>query len=382
MEANNTFSKSVFAEFTNQYSLSKTLRFELVPVGKTRENMNTNLRYQAGTENDFSTFLKDQAIEDSYQVLKPIFDLLHEEFITNSLETQEAKGLNFSEYFDVYKKYITEKDREQKVKLEKSLHTVEKNIRKKFTSIYEAEGNNIKEKVGKNEKNKDILKEKSYKVLTEANILKYIKNNINYFADLRLQTRDGKDITKADLEKALGTTDVKGVFEGFFTYFSGFNQNRENYYSTDEKATAVATRVVNENLPKFCDNSIAFEHRKKEYLQIYDFLKSNENALKGKNKKSEEKNIEPITQDIFKVEYFSKCLSQTEIEEYNTKIGDANFLINLYNQQQENKVNRLKLFKTLYKQIGCGDKNEFIQQIKNFEELKNVLNTISVDSKD
>lgn len=48
-------------------------------------------------------------------------------------------------------------------------------------------------------------------------------------------------------------------FGNFFTYFTGFNQNRENYYTTDEKATAVAYRAINENLLTFANNCELFE---------------------------------------------------------------------------------------------------------------------------
>lgn len=369
--------KKVFDQFTNQYALSKTLRFELKPVGSTREKMNENLKYNPVLK----TFLKDQDIEDAYQALKPVFDKLHEDFITHSLQTIEAKNLVFSEYFELYKKYRVEKDKEEKRKIEKVFDTIEKELRKKFESIYQAEGELFKKKVGKNEKNKEILKEKSYKVLTEAGILKYIKNNIKYFVGLGLKTREGKQVTTEDLEKALGTSTFKGIFDGFFTYFNGFNQNRENYYAIDEKSTAVATRIVNENLPKFCDNIFNFYSRELEYLNVYDYLNNKENALKGKNSKGEEKFLEPISKDVFDIAHFNYCLSQKEIEEYNIKIGDANYLINLYNQLQENKAKKLKLFKTLYKQIGCGEQVEFIQSIKSSEEFKNTLKIVLKESK-
>lgn len=61
--------------------------------------------------------------------------------------------------------------------------------------------------------------------------------------------------------------DALKVFDGFFTYFTGFNQNRENYYETKtEKKTAIATRIVHENLPKFADNIITFEKARDQYL--------------------------------------------------------------------------------------------------------------------
>ncbi|MDR1987441.1 MAG: hypothetical protein LBQ24_01385 [Candidatus Peribacteria bacterium] len=77
--------------------------------------------------------------------------------------------------------------------------------------------------------------------------------------------------------------------EKFFTYFSGFNQNRENYYSADDKSTAVSNRIVNENLPKFVDNILLFEKQKYEYVKIFEELKKANKELKIKNKDGTEK---------------------------------------------------------------------------------------------
>ncbi|WP_059369022.1 hypothetical protein [Treponema endosymbiont of Eucomonympha sp.] len=91
------------------------------------------------------------------------------------------------------------------------------------------------------------------------------------------------------------------VFNSFFTYFSDYNTNSENYYAVDkERTTAVATRIVHDNLPKFCDNSIQFSQdkivikrksketitipaRKDEYLNTYQFLKDSEKTTQIKD---------------------------------------------------------------------------------------------------
>jgi CRISPR-associated protein Cpf1 len=97
-------SNSHFNQFTGLYSLSKTLRFELRPVGKTLENMRNRVFVDKNGNNKkdydpaLQTFLKDQSIEDAYQYLKPYFDKLHEEFITDSLNSDTARRLDFSDY--------------------------------------------------------------------------------------------------------------------------------------------------------------------------------------------------------------------------------------------------------------------------------------------
>lgn len=85
---------NIFLNFTEQYSLSKTLRFELKPIGATLEN----LKKQQGYDPVLQTFLKDQEIEDAYQVIKPVFDALHEDFITRSLESEELKQIDITHY--------------------------------------------------------------------------------------------------------------------------------------------------------------------------------------------------------------------------------------------------------------------------------------------
>ena len=112
---NMTNKENVFNQFTNLYELQKTLRFELKPMGKTREWMDKNLQY----DKQLQTFFKDQKIEDAYQILKPVFNKIHEEFITKSLENAKAKKINFSEYFNLYEKQKEEQDKQKRKDFDK-----------------------------------------------------------------------------------------------------------------------------------------------------------------------------------------------------------------------------------------------------------------------
>jgi hypothetical protein len=303
---------SSFADFTNLYSLSKTLRFELKPVGKTLENMREHLGYDP----ELQTFLKDQNIEDAYQTLKPVLDALHEEFITKSLESENAKDIDFTEYFEKYK--------------EKSDEKGEKDLRKKIGELYSEGEFFFKEKYASLSFKKGSKPATKNQVLESTDILEVIKK---------------ENETDEKIQQALE------VFKGFFTYFGGFNQNRANYYETEkEQSTAISHRIIHENLPKFCDNIVFFEKRKEEYLNAYSALKEKNITLQNKEKKD----LFPLSEEIFTLQYFSSCFSQSQIEKYNEIIGNANHLINLYNQSHPN--NKLVFFKTLYKQIGCGKK--------------------------
>lgn len=74
----------------------------------------------------------------------------------------------------------------------------------------------------------------------------------------------------------------------------------------------------------------------------------------------------PIEEKTFEIARFSECLSQMGIGEYNRIIGHYNLLINLYNQARRAEKNFRKLlpFKTLYKQIGCGEKKTLFHELK------------------
>ncbi len=344
---NSKATESIFKDFVGKYSLSKTLRFELKPVGKTLENM----RNRFGYDKELQTFLCDQKIEDAYRVLKPVLDRIHENFITASLESDEANRISFGSYLNFY--------RNRKDTKEKLFEGEEKKLRAEFSKCFFSAAEEFKKSAGKNAKKKDILKESGFKVLTEAGIMEYVRKNAEEFSDI---------LPAEEIREHLKT------FSGFFTYFSGFNQNRENYYATkDEKKTAIATRIVHENLPTFCENILIFEGRKSEYESVYEKLKSLGKILEMKDGETGEmKSCISISPEVFDISSFNAYLSQCGIETYNEAISNANFLINLYNynQRQSDRKTELKSFKTLYKQIGCGKRGTFIEAIACERELE------------
>ena len=66
-----------FQDFTGLYELSKTLRFELKPLGKTKELLDEKKEL----------FPKDKRIDEIYDnIIKPCLNDLHSELIENSLE--------------------------------------------------------------------------------------------------------------------------------------------------------------------------------------------------------------------------------------------------------------------------------------------------------
>ncbi|MBN2745816.1 MAG: hypothetical protein JXR34_03745 [Bacteroidales bacterium] len=68
--------------FTNLYQVNKTLRFELIPQGKTLENIEKS-----------ELIAQDEHRAESYKKVKKIIDEYHKFFISNSLENLRLEDL-------------------------------------------------------------------------------------------------------------------------------------------------------------------------------------------------------------------------------------------------------------------------------------------------
>ena len=172
--------------------------------------------------------------------------------------------------------------------------------------------------------------------------------------DSRFKRIDKKELIREDIMK-VAQEDEKSLiaeFRDFTTYFTGFHENRKNMYSAEAQSTAIAYRLIHENLPKFIDNIAIFqkilhspvaEHLPQLYKKMEECLNVN--------------NIE----EMFMLDYYSDVLSQEQIEVYNAIIGGRsdednkvqgiNEYVNLYNQDPANHEHRLPMLKPLFKQI-------------------------------
>ncbi|HMT27471.1 MAG TPA: hypothetical protein PKD96_04140, partial [Candidatus Absconditabacterales bacterium] len=167
-------------------------------------------------------FLNDHNIEDAYQVLKPILDKLHEEFITISLESDKAKNIDFSGYLDL--KLQKEKvdseigvvNKRNSSKKTGEIETEEKKLRGEIVKLWKIGGDaflkkgviveDASEDGEKNPGNKE--KKGGVKVLLEKGILNAIKteleNNEMIFDDFyycRLLARTGTDTIDYNIQK-------------------------------------------------------------------------------------------------------------------------------------------------------------------------------------
>ena len=287
-------------ELTGLYNLSKTLRFELKPVGKTLEHIE---------QKGFLTQDKQRDME--YLLMKKIIDRYHKAFIAMCMNNCELKVKNTDDSDDSLEEYAallgkSKRDADD----EDKLNEIKDNLRKQIVKAFK-EGN------------------------TYGDLFK-------------------KELIKIHLPEFVSDETEKQVvehFAGFTTYFTGFHENRKNMYSDEEKSTAIAYRLIHENFPRFYDNlrsfaKIAESEVAKQFPEI-------ESAF------SLYLNVEHIS-EMFQLDYFPVTLTQEQIEVYNyiiggkteedgTKIKGINEYVNLYNQQHSD--GKLPFLKPLYKMI-------------------------------
>ena len=76
--------KKLYDELTNLYPIQKTLRFSLIPQGKTRDWLTE--RQIIGT---------DEHMAESYKIIKKMIDCYHKKVIAESLEMAQLSEVLF-----------------------------------------------------------------------------------------------------------------------------------------------------------------------------------------------------------------------------------------------------------------------------------------------
>lgn len=153
-------------------------------------------------------------------------------------------------------------------------------------------------------------------------------------------------------------TEILEYFKKFTTFFTGFNSNRENVYSKEDISTSIGHRIIHENLPKFISNFRILN----KAIEALGTSKINEDFKNN--------GINVTVEELNKIDYFNKVLTQSGIDLYNNLIGILNQNINLYNQQQKVKKNKIGKLETLHKQIlSEKDKVSFIEEFAEDNQL-------------
>ena len=338
-----------FNDFKRLYPLSKTLRFEAKPIGATLKNI-----IKSGLLEE------DEHRAQSYVKVKKLIDEYHKVFIDRvlndgclTIENKDKKD-SLEEY---YESYMSKSNDEN---VSKTFKEIQENLRsviaKKLTDD-NAYANLFGNKLIESYKDKDDKKK-----IIDSDLIQFINTAEPSQLDSMSQD-EAKQLVKE--------------FWGFTTYFVGFFDNRKNMYTSEEKSTGIAYRLVNENLPKFIDNMEAFKKAiaKPEIQANMKELYSNF---------AEYLNVESI-QEMFQLDYYNMLLTQKQIDVYNAIIGGKtdedhdvkikgiNEYINLYNQQHKDE--KLPKLKALFKQI-LSDRNAISWLPEEFNSDQEVLDAI------
>lgn len=312
-------------ELTGLYSLTKTLRFELKPIGKTLEHIERK-----------GILTQDEQRAKEYEQVKDIIDRYHKQFISMCMNKCQLKVKNTGDKKDSLEEYasILSKSKRDTTD-EKTLEKIKENLRKQIAKAFK-EGNTYG----------DLFKKE------------LVKNHLPDF----VTDEEEKQIIEH--------------FSNFTTYFTGFHENRKNMYSDEAKSTAIAYRLIHENFPRFYDNLRSFA--KIADSDVSSHFSEIESAF------SLYLNVEHLA-DMFQLDYFSDTLTQEQIEVYNyiiggkteedgTKVQGINEFVNLYNQQHKDA--KLPLLKPLYKMI-LSDRVALSWLPEEFDNDKDMLTAIN-----
>ena len=278
----------------NLFSLSKTLRFSLIPVGRTEENF------------DMAQVLKsDEHRAEIYSNVKGYIDKYHRWFIEDSLST--LKLCNLKEYAQLYYKKDTSVSKEKEL--------LENNFRKAISKHFSI-----------SPKFETIFK----KQLIEIDLPAFLSS-------------------PEEIEQ------VK-EFIGFSSYFRNFSENRKNVYKADKKPTAIAYRCIHDNLPRFLDNVKNFE-RVKEVLADKIYTLSKDISGLCAHSVEELFSVEGFNFVLTQkgISEYNSILGGYSTSD-SKKIQGLNEYINQYNQTAD-KGSRLPFMKMLYKQILSVDES-------------------------
>ncbi len=307
-------------QFTELYQLSKTLRFELKPIGQTLENITRN-----------GVLVSDSHRADSYQKVKMIIDTYHKVFIEDVLKATSIPIANkggkdsLEEFIDCYS-YDSSKER---------LAEIQDKLRKYIVTRFKQDAR--------------------YNNLTKKELIE--KDLVNFVDE------ESKSILKE--------------FKGFTTYFTGFNENRKNLYSEKEQSSSIAYRLINENLPKFIDNITAFKIIAESPVSaVFDQLFLDFSKYLSVTSIYEIFQLKYFNTVLTQkqIDVYNAILGGKTIDE-RTKIKGLNEYINLYNQKQKDKSRRLPRLKPLFKLI-LSDRGSISWLPENFSKDEDVLNSI------
>lgn len=246
-----------YDSYTGRYPIRRTVQFSLIPQGETQKWID-----------QYGFVSADEKRDEDYKELKKIIDNYHRDFIARALDSFK-KAIDWNNLIEALEQF-QQSNETDKPKARKELEKVQANYQSEIAEAFR--------------------KQDDFNSLFKKDLItKILPDSIN------------------DEDK----NELLARFRQFTSYFTGFNENRQNLYSDEAKATAISHRIVNENFPRFYANCKDWERLNKLYhgfgLQVQD-------------------SIEKLDQDIDIAQYFepknySLVLTQEGIDVYNMILG-------------------------------------------------------------
>lgn len=407
--------KNSLSTFTSQYSLSKTLRFELKPIGKTSEWIE---KHDIIGVKDDKLIGKDAERAKNYKYAKRMIDEMHRVFIEDALgslrdedtvrklEEQFNKLQNLKEYKvdkdlkDLFKTILDETVGRWIEAYQKDMPTFWRDDLADLESKLAAETNNQRKKGFRsavsaiNKKLKDpekVFKKKTIDAM-------YSNEDVLSFLEWKIRAGDVvctyKDLDQGDSNEPIPIPilcEYLRDFNKFTTYFSGFNENRQNVYDlSGDKSTSIISRIVKENLAFHFANLAKWETVKKSLASFSETF-----AEKGFNPGKLLEEVESClgfsAKDFFTVKGFCRSMNQSGIDRYNEIIGGRpaldgsrkvqgiNEFINLCRQQAGAKRREFPPLRILYKQILSKSDRTFIPEFSDDQDLLQAIDRFHND---
>lgn len=345
-----------FSDFVNLYEISRTLRFELKAIWDTEKLLEEN-----------QIFLTDKIRKKKYEKVKPFLNLFHLDFITFCLSGLNLDYSNYEKVLFEYKKDTKNFDNEKLKKYE------EKKLREQIVNkfnikvedylqiFWEVTRENGKIKVNLWDIWATEFNKLSYEFLFEIWIFNLMKKKFEW--DWNIYITDEKTWEILKNEKTWKDLTIFDDWNGWLWYFTKFFETRKNFYKSDGTSTALATRIIDQNLKRFCDN-------------LDDFKKVKDKVNFG----TLETDFLISLNEFFSLSNYNSYVLQEWIEKYNDiiwwkviennkKLPWVNEYINKYRQDTWEKLPYLQ---ALDKQILSG-KKIFIKQIENEVDFKDIL---------
>lgn len=330
---------SLLENFNLKSAKQITIRNELIPIGKTLENIQNNKILEIDSQRSVD-----------YKAAKDIIDRFHRQFIELALTDTALDWTTLSVLLTTDTSALND---EQKEKLNESIASEQAKLRKSIHDLFE---------------NVESL------------------NGVSIKFDLIFK----KELIKEYLPKLLSGDEKKIIdsFSEFNTYFTGFHDTRKNVYSEDDICGSIAHRIINDNFPMFLRNIQIYQTLEKECPQIlfnvtqelqkHNILLFNDRIM--------------CLRDYFIIGNYNAFLTQKGIEQYNQIIGgiaaSENFVkvrglnefINLQCQQNNLLRDKLKNSRSskmnqLYKQILSDRESCF--SIEAFSTDEDVINAVN-----